>query len=432
MTLRTRLLVGLGWLIGVLLLVLAANLQDPHLLPVRGVALPILLAVCAIGILIWLGSGRRWYCWVGCLPLLLAMLLAGWNHYRLLDDKTLVLERGNANLQALGGHFIVGVGAPRTVEPLIRQGLVAGLFITARNVQGQNAEALRQQIGQWQALRREAGLPPLIIAADQEGGIVSRLSPPLPRRPPLAALLNANSTPEALAAAAFEYGASQGRELAELGVTLDFSPVVDLKPAQRSRLDFHSAIALRAISADPQVTTNVALAYVRGLEHSGVHATLKHFPGLGDVPQDTHHFSASLTTDIRRLQAFDWRPFRQIAQQTQALIMLGHVKVTELDARNPASFSATVVQKIIREGWQHDGVLITDDLTMAAAYNQGLCHATVQALNAGVDLLLVSYDDEKIYPALACALRALEDGKLSTQRLEQSARRLARTFGPAK
>ncbi|WP_152225539.1 glycoside hydrolase family 3 N-terminal domain-containing protein [Pseudomonas sp. SCB32] len=432
MTLRTRLLVGLGWLVSLLLLVLAANLRDPHLLPARSFALPVLLAAGAIGISIWLSVGRRWYCWLGSLLLLLAILLAGWNDYRFRDDKTLVLETRNADLQALGGHFIVGVGDPRTVEPLIRKGLVAGLFISARNVQGQSAEALRRQIGKWQALRRDAGLPPLIIAADQEGGIVSRLSPPLPKRPPLAALLATNPAPDALYAAAFDYGVAQGRELAELGVTLDFSPVVDLKPAQRARLDFHSAIALRAISPDPQVTTTVALAYVRGLEHSGVRATLKHFPGLGMVPEDTHHFSASLAATVGHLQDYDWRPFREIARQTDALIMLGHVKVTALDAVNPASFSAAVVQKIIREGWKHDGVLITDDLTMAAAYNQGLCHATVQALNAGVDLLLVSYDDEKIYPALACALRALEDGKLSTQRLQQSAQRLARTFAPPK
>lgn len=432
MTLRIRLLIGLGWLAGLLLLVLAANLRDPHLLPARSFALPALLAVCASGIVIWLWAGRRWYCWLGSLPLLLAILLASWNDYRFRDDKTLVLETRNTDLQALGGHFIVGVGDPRTVEPLIRKGLVAGLFISARNIQGQSAEALRQRIGKWQALRREAGLPPLIIAADQEGGIVSRLSPPLPKRPPLAALLETNTTPEAQSAAAFDYGVAQGRELAELGVTLDFSPVVDLKPALRARLDFHSAIALRAISADPQVTTAVALAYVRGLEHSGVKATLKHFPGLGSVPEDTHHFSASLSASLWHLQNNDWRPFRQIAGQTDALIMLGHVKLTALDANNPASFSSAVVQKIIREGWKHDGVLITDDLTMAAAYNLGLCHATVQALNAGVDLLLVSYDDEKIYPALACALRALEDGQLSARRLEQSAQRLARTFGPPK
>jgi len=106
--------------------------------------------------------------------------------------------------------------------------------------------------------------------------------------------------------------------------------------------------------------------------------------------------------------------------------MLGHVVLDELDAEHLVSNSPALVQGVIREQWQHQGVLITDDLTMAAAYNRGLCEVGVGALNAGVDLLLVSYDHEKIYPLLDCLDRARADGRLDLDRLQQSRARLDR------
>lgn len=90
----------------------------------------------------------------------------------------------------------------------------------------------------------------------------------------------------------------------------------------------------------------------------------------------------------------------------------------------PASLSRKVVQGVIRVTWHHEGVLITDDLSMQAAYGHGLCKAVTSALNAGVDLLLISYDDEQIYPALACAARALEKGRLDRAMLDRSGARL--------
>ncbi|KAF1051209.1 MAG: Beta-hexosaminidase [Stenotrophomonas maltophilia] len=428
MTPPNRLWVGLTWLAGAGLLLLAGHLQDPLLMPVRHLAQSLTFGLCSVGLLLWWRARRRWYAWVGALPLLLALMLASSLEYRWRAEKAELLASQDPALRTLGAHFIVGMSEPQTLEPLIRQGLIAGVFITARNVHGQSIDSLRQMIQHWQSLRRDAGLPALIIAADQEGGVVSHLSPPLTQRPPLATLLQGEPTPVALSAAAFAYGAAQGSELATLGVTLDLSPVVDLKPATRARLDFHSAITLRAISPDPAQTSAVALAYVQGLEHSGVHATLKHFPGLGGVPEDTHHFSATLRTPVAQLQRTDWQPFRQVARQTHALIMLGHVTLPELDAQNPASFSANVVQRIIRHDWQHQGVLITDDLTMAAAYSHGICQAAVKALNAGVDLLLISYDEDKLFPALGCAQRALQDGSLAPATLQRSTERLAATF----
>src|SRR5262249_11830641 len=151
------------------------------------------------------------------------------------------------------------------------------------------------------------GLPPLIVAADQEGGVVSHLSPPLTWLPPLARL--AELSPDVRAKKAEDLGRMQGRELASLGITLDFAPVLDLKPkGGRNRFDLNTMTGERAISENPAIVSEVALAYVRGLESAGVGATVKHFPGLGRVHRDTHIVSADLDTPVDELEISDWLP----------------------------------------------------------------------------------------------------------------------------
>jgi beta-N-acetylhexosaminidase len=418
---------GLQWLLALALLAFAWNLKDPHLLPVRELELPVLLvlAACGMGFALRRPRGRGRVLLVAVLVAAVVAGLAGEIGLRYRKHAVLSAEPGVA--AELGRHFVVGYDKLDEVQALVSSGLVGGIFVTQRNAAGRSMEELGREIGHLQALRRSAGLPPLVVATDQEGGPVSRLSPPLEAQPPLAALVAESRSEDELERKAEAYGARQGEGLAKLGVTINFSPVVDLKVDRgEQRLDFHSLIARRAISPDPRLTTRVALAYVRGLERHHVKATLKHFPGLGGVASDTHHFSAVLETPIAELRARDWLPFQQVAAQSSALVMLGHVVVAELDKQHPASLSRTVVQTVIRSEWRHDGVLITDDLTMAAAYNRGLCDATVQALNAGVDLLLVSYDHEKYYEAMYCAAKAYREGRLDAPMLTASRRRLER------
>lgn len=417
----------LQWLLACALLVLGWNLKDPHLLPVRHLETPVLLILAALGLLLALRRPprRNRALLPGAFLAAIALTVAG--EWTLQYRKREVLRTEPALAASLGRHFVVGYSAPDDLWPLVSRGLVGGIFVTQRNAAGKSHDELRREIGELQVLRRVAGLPPLLVATDQEGGPVSRLSPPLEKLPGLAALVAASRSEEELARKAEAYGARQGEALAGLGVTVNLSPVVDLRAEDGHRaLDFHSRIGSRAISSDPYVTARVAEAYGRGLESKGVKPTLKHFPGLGRVTGDTHHFSAVLGTPIAELQSRDWLPFRQVATHSSSLIMLGHVILAELDRDNPVSFSRAAVQTIVRGEWRHDGLLITDDLTMAAAYDRGLCAATVKALNAGVDLLLVSYDHEKYYDAMYCATRAYNDGRLDRVLLDGSRRRLVR------
>jgi beta-N-acetylhexosaminidase len=411
----------------VLVLLWSWQLADPHLSPTRPWHVPGLFAACAL--LAWRGLRRGGQ--LGMLGLCAALLGAGGGAVQLAEAASAwqrVVRADDAAIRQLGTHFVVGYRDIEDLRPLVARGLVGGVFITRRNVAGKSARQIQAEIAGLQALRRERGLPPLLIASDQEGGPVSRLSPPLDFEPPLGSLVSAlGGRDPHLDAAARDYGVRQGRALAQLGVSVNFSPVVDLRGAPATLLpDLHTRIDSRAIDADPGLTTRVALAYGGGLAAQGVTPTLKHFPGLGQVAGDTHHFPASLDKPAQLLEARDWRPFRALAPALDAWIMLGHVKVTALDRDYPASFSAPVVDGLIRKQWGFDGVLITDDLSMGGAYLYGLCNAVVRGLSAGVDLMLIAYDDTQIIPALDCAARAQRRGQIDAGRLAASDARLER------
>jgi beta-N-acetylhexosaminidase len=223
-------------------------------------------------------------------------------------------------------------------------------------------------------------------------------------------------------------GSGHGRDLSAIGVTVNFAPVLDLRAEQPAGpLDFNSLISRRAISSDPAVVGEVATAYAWGLTATGVRPTVKHFPGLGRVEQDTHHFRAFLPASREELEATDWRPFRRVlADNPQAMMMVGHVTLTTIDPDRPASHSRRVVQDLIRRDWGYGGLVVTDDLNMSPIYHHGLCRAVTEALNAGVDLLLVAFDGRQFYRVMDCALEAWRRGELDRAALAASRERLDR------
>ena len=152
-----------------------------------------------------------------------------------------------------------------------------------------------------------------------------------------------------------------------------------------------------------------------GLEASGVGATVKHFPGMGRVQADTHHFRASLDTPLPELEASDWIPFREMLTRSNAVLMVGHVAVTAIDSKRPASHAKGVIDGLIRKKWGFQGLIVTDDLVMGAIYQHGVCTAVVEALNAGVDLLLVAYDGMQYYRMFDCALQRVRPRRAGRQ-----------------
>jgi beta-N-acetylhexosaminidase len=337
-----------------------------------------------------------------------------------------VLAADPARLESLARHFVVGYRDPAELQRLLERRAVGGVFVGARNVEGLSADAIRAQIESWQDTRRRQGLPPLLIATDQEGGAVSRLSPPLPRQPPISSVVDQHADEAARNAAAHEYGLAQGRALASLGVNLNFAPVVDLNRNLVNPNDRYTRIRERAISADPAIVTDIARHYCLGLRKAGVRCTLKHFPGLGGVFEDTHVEAGHLRAPLGELERGDLVPFRGLMGDG-TFTMLSHARLTALDAERPVSFSEAVVSGLLRNNWGHDGILITDDFSMDAVYGskEGIAAASVAALNAGVDLLLIAYDPAQYFAMMDALLAADRDGSLRPAALVRSARRLS-------
>ncbi|PDT91976.1 beta-hexosaminidase [Bradyrhizobium sp. Y36] len=417
------------WLAAPLVAFAAANKNDPYLVPLRGagnIAL-VVASLAVVAVLLWHG---RWRSIAGKMLIVLWCLppvLMSAAHLKFELRKQEVLAASAAEARQLGPHFMVGYSSYSEVARLAGQGLIGGVYVTRHNIRGRGVEALRAELAALQDVRRAAGLPPLVVAADQEGGIVGHLAPPLTKVPALATL--AGLAPDDQRAKAEEYGRIHGSELAGLGVNLNLAPVLDLKPpARRNRLDFHTLIGRRAIATDPAVVSTIASAYVRGLEESGVGATLKHFPGIGRVRTDTHHFSANLDTPVRELEVTDWLPFREVLSHSRSALMVGHVTLTAVDPDRAASHSKRVVDGIIREKWGYQGMVMTDDLVMGAIYQNDVCKAVVEAINAGVDMLLVAYDGAQFYRVFACALEGSRKGMLDAAMLHASEARLARGF----
>jgi beta-N-acetylhexosaminidase len=339
-----------------------------------------------------------------------------------------VLHADPHALEALGKHVIVGYRDPAELRALVERSAIGGIFLSGRNVAGRSARQIKEEIEGLQDIRHRLGRPPLWVAVDQEGGLVSRLSPPLTRTKSLADVTAPQRDADGLIAAVRDMASTHGRELAAVGVNLNFAPVVDLNHRIINPNDRYTRIHQRAISSDPQRVAEIAGLYCAVLAESGVHCTPKHFPGLGRVFEDTHQERADLLTAPFELAATDWVPFRALAQRPDAFMMLGHARLAAIDPQRPVSFSHPVVAGILRGDWRYDGVLVTDDFCMGAVHEsrQGIAAASVEALNAGVDLILIAFDPDQYYPVMRALLRARSDGSLRPDMLATSDVRLRR------
>lgn len=401
-----------GWLLPPLLLIHAWHLKHPLLFWLRDWESGLLLAAALAG-LFWRRHLPRRMAWV----LAAALAVTLWREAEYRAQRDAVLDAGEA-MQAVGRHFVVGYTDFDEVKLLAARGLIGGVYLARRNLRGRELAEVAAEIEALQAIRRRAGLPPLIVAGDQEGGPVSHLSPLLEAMPPLASLAGRGDD------AARRYGVQQAAGLAALGVNLNFGPVVDLRPPGADNPgDRLTRLSARAIADDPATVTAVAGRYIDGLNAGGVRATIKHFPGLARVRADTHLFAARLDETPTELAA-DWQPFRTLAGHVGTAMMLGHVTLSAIDPARAASHSAAVVDGLLRGDWGYDGVLVTDDLNMGAVFDLGIGRVAAEALAAGVDLVLVSYDPRQVYRAIHGAALALQRGGISRHRLLHSARRL--------
>lgn len=276
---------------------------------------------------------------------------------------------------------------------------VAGVILFGRNVH--SAKQVRQLTDEMRAIN-----PKLIVAVDQEGGRVARLRTgftPLPAMGRLGQLYDTDV--KAALALASDVGYVMACEVLAVGIDLSFAPVLDIDNGSL-------VIGDRAFHQNVKAASQLASAFVDGMNRAGMAATGKHFPGHGSVVPDSHIADACDERCFDDILAQDMQVFVDNLSKLAAL-MPAHVVFKQVDDK-PAGFSKIWLQKIIREGFGFDGVLFSDDLSMKAAHAAGDVTARVQAaLTAGCDVALVCNDREGVLSVLqADTLPALDKFRL--------------------
>ncbi len=282
---------------------------------------------------------------------------------------------------------IAGTWLTAEDRQILRQPQVAGLILFARNIE--DPRQVRELSAAIRAVR-----PDLLLAVDQEGGRVQRLRQGFVRLPAMRALAD-NANAEHLAE---QCGWVMATEVLAAGLDLSFAPVLDLDH-QRS-----AVVGSRSFEGDAQRATLLAGAFIRGMNVAGMAATGKHFPGHGWAEADSHVAIPVDERSLERIRAVDLQPFAQLSRQLAA-VMPAHVIYPQVDSQ-PAGFSRRWLQDILRGELAFDGVIFSDDLSMAGAHVVGDAACRIEAaLTAGCDMGLVCNDRAAAELALSALQR---------------------------
>jgi beta-N-acetylhexosaminidase len=305
-----------------------------------------------------------------------------------------------------------GKSAPEWALGLLAEGL-AGHTLFGRNIAGAG------QVARLSAELR-AARPDVLIAADEEGGDVTRLGRETGSPYPGNAALGAVDDPE-LTRSVY---AAIGADLAAAGINLALAPTVDVNTSADNPV-----IGTRAFGAEPLLVARHSVAAVTGLQENGVAACAKHFPGHGATSADSHLELPTVDASPGLLRERDLPPFAAAITAGAQAIMTAHIRVPALTGSGPATFSRAVLTDLLRHEYGFSGAIVTDALEMKGAtlVAGGPGKAAVLALAAGADLLCIgAHVDHALVESIATEIAtAVTDGRLPVRRLEEAAERNA-------
>ncbi|WP_211747100.1 beta-N-acetylhexosaminidase [Paenibacillus sp. Marseille-Q4541] len=319
--------------------------------------------------------------------------------------------------EKIGQLLLCGLPSTELTEPLadfFRANPVGGIIYFARNVQ--NVGQVANLTYELQNVAQNANQIPHFISIDQEGGMVARIAEGITLFPGNMAIAAAGSPEDA-----YEAALASGKEMSALGINLNFAPVLDV-----NNNPLNPVIGVRSFGESPEVVAEYGANSVRGLQDAGVSAAAKHFPGHGDTAADSHHDLPVVPHDLARMNEVELVPFIKAIEEGVDFIMSAHIFFPALESEGkPATLSSSVLTGLLREELGYQGVIMTDCMEMNAIVDTyGTVEASVMAIEAGADLILISHTHDLLTGAYEAIEKAVAEGRISEERINESVRRL--------
>lgn len=286
---------------------------------------------------------------------------------------------------------------------------VGGIILFDRNMESK--DQVKTLITDINKAGKSAGLTPLFLGIDQEGGAVARMDDKLIKVPPAEEV--GKEPVEQAAALAKEVGT----ELKDLGFNINFAPVADLGLTYG-----------RSYSTNPDEVVRYAGAVGKSYDEAGLWYSYKHFPGIGKTDVDLHADTSIVSVSKETLLSEDTKVFVDLIKQSKPntyTIMVSHAMYPQIDPDNPSSLSKTIITDWLRKDMGYNGVVVTDDMDMGAlAKHYTFGDMAVQSILAGSDILLVCHEYEHMQEAYNGLMKAVKDGRISKERLDESVKRI--------
>ena len=286
---------------------------------------------------------------------------------------------------------------------------VGGIILFDRNMESK--DQVKTLITDINKAGKSAGLTQLFLGIDQEGGAVARMDDKLIKVPPAEEV--GKEPVEQAAALAKEVGT----ELKDLGFNINFAPVADLGLTYG-----------RSYSTNPDEVVRYASAVGKSYDEAGLWYSYKHFPGIGKTDVDLHADTSIVPVSKETLLSEDTKVFVDLIKQSKPntyTIMVSHAMYPQIDPDHPSSLSKTIITDWLRKDMGYNGVVVTDDMDMGAlAKHYTFGDMAVQSILAGSDILLVCHEYEHMQEAYNGLMKAVKDGRISKERLDESVKRI--------
>ena len=319
---------------------------------------------------------------------------------------TLTLEEKIGQMLVVGFH---GHEPPQHVLDWLREGRIGGVILFARNID------TPPQVAELTEALHDAAKHPILVAIDQEGGVVARLREGFTESPGAMAL-GAADDPRLTE----EVSAVLAAEMRALGINWNLAPAIDLTHDIRN-----PSVGVRSLGSDPLHVRRHALAQVQGFQGAGVAATAKHFPGKANTPVDPHVMLPVIEGPLDDMWDTDLVPFRAVCDAGVAAVMITHVQFKALEPVYPSTLSPAIIRGLLRRDMGYRGLAVTDCMEMNAvtdAYGPG--ESAVQAARAGANLILFSHTREHQEAAYDALLEAARTGRLPLEQVDYSVARI--------